>query len=693
MAAVGDDGDRVAAAAPYLQELLQDEAAATALVGLTWQAAEAGDEESDAALLLEGLLTEIRMLLELQQMGGACRRFQAAARAELARRIERRSPAVAVRHAFGRIHVRAGLPVPEELRSAGPVTAEAPDLDPELALAQLDQDFDSMAEAAAEEPLEAHQSLVEILRSMPTGAQEHVLRRLLSQRHHAVQRLALYWLLDPDSEIREVAAEALHAHARQGTLDPSLPPLLGLMAAWLPPEPAPATIEAVRKADLRQAAPKPRQSRDLRVYASLPDGSGTQTFAATARHGRRRVVAMVLLKAVQGVGDAYVLPCTSAGGQQRIVRSLRQEVGILAVPPDCLKREVAAALAEGLGHGRPPAPGLLDVAEACGLTELIPTSTTAPDRLARLRGGAADPVPEPEALIRDSDIWADTFPLTGTWFEMLPDLGDEPELLSPAAAEERIRQRLEERRPFWAMQMLKAAEVLQSATDRNLPESGWAGFAAVAEALLAGRPLAGIPALETMVDRSLLARAELASPGGEEEADGVSFTVDWERPAAPGELEEMLGGLEPPRSVAYLDGRIVALLTAPLALTAAQLLQGIVGQDAVPPVAGNDERLGRQIGLLAQQLEAVDTRLFEAAGSSGDPLGLSGFDTAELKDWSAGFVAVTEGDLAGWTQRRLRPDDRKFLALIRQSASGRQPETAELRLVARWLHLRRTAQR
>ena len=109
--------------------------------------------------------------------------------------------------------------------------------------------------------------------------------------------------------------------------------------------------------------------RRLQLFSTLPDGSGGQSFAAALEGSNGPAAPLVLLKTGEGMRDAFLAQGDSI---EDVVPSHVAESGGFEVAWPALETVLAAALADGLVAGRPPAAGLLDVAGACGLGDLRP---------------------------------------------------------------------------------------------------------------------------------------------------------------------------------------------------------------------------------------------------------------------------------------------------------------------------------
>ena len=155
---------------------------------------------------------------------------------------------------------------------------------------------------------------------------------------------------------------------------------------------------------------------------------------------------------------------------------------------------LSAAIADGLAAGVPPAAGLVEVALACGLTELRPRPMTARAWLAKLDPtGEIERLPEPEReqLIARSARWPADHEILRTWFEGTKEFDEAVKRTSDAGDEEAVFwERLEERRGEWALLMARAAHALKVSSE---DDDEWRSFAVTASAMLDGCALDTIP--------------------------------------------------------------------------------------------------------------------------------------------------------------------------------------------------------
>ena len=116
--------------------------------------------------------------------------------------------------------------------------------------------------------------------------------------------------------------------------------------------------------------------RRLQLFGTVPDGTGSQTFAATLERSNGRAAALVLLKTGEGAEDFFL---AQGNFIEDVVSSHVAESGGFEVAWLALETVLAAAPADGLLVGRLPAAGLLYVVGACHLGELRPQPIGVPE--------------------------------------------------------------------------------------------------------------------------------------------------------------------------------------------------------------------------------------------------------------------------------------------------------------------------
>ena len=210
-------------------------------------------------------------------------------------------------------------------------------------------------------------------------------------------------------------------------------------------------------------------------------------------------LAMVLIKAGYGVKDAFLMSPEDSEDAAHIVGQLRAETGADNITGDTLRVLLEGALANGLEHGHLPAPGFLDVVEACSLFDLRPQE---------LGLQALLDLTDPDQKIQDAtaqalgrwikDITALNYlePLTDSWFE---DTEETREIVATARTargiETKLWKFLETRRDIWARRFLQTAVMLRDGDKLRECKT----LTASAHGLLNGRALKRIPLMEDIM--------------------------------------------------------------------------------------------------------------------------------------------------------------------------------------------------
>ena len=384
--------------------------------------------------------------------------------------------AVLLAHAFA----RANLEAPGSLGSSIPVGLEEGD-----GVTRLPVDPDSLLDRIRDEAEDhvygLHGALGAGLGVLPVEFRPDFVRYVAGRDDGSYGRLALYWMLDPVADIRLAAAAGVLERARRGALDPATAAPLPLIRSWMPADRARQVLDAAlreaRRRDLLGPIQRPAGQLE-RCLGTLPDGSGSQSFAIGLGGGAGPAVAMVLVKTGHGIKDAFVVSDEEGNGPNQIMTEMELEAGALDIPWETVPTTLAAALAEGLASGHPPSAGLLDVALACGLTGLRPRPMTPRDWLAEVDPEgeiAVLSVQKRGRLVNRSETWPDDHPIVETWYEGAA-IFDEmlKEEHGPRQLEAALWAQLEARREVWTLTMMRAAHILKAAGR----DAQWMSFAA-----------------------------------------------------------------------------------------------------------------------------------------------------------------------------------------------------------------------
>ena len=657
-----------------------------------------GDALEAALDLATFVLDEARMARENDQPAGRAVIEAVEAVLAEARAAGRLPPARRV--ALARAFVGAGLAVPaaahidpdEALEGPAPPGGPPADLDGLL------DDLLGRADPRAT-PLQLHAGLQEALGALPVEARAMMMAEIAGGADERRTRLGLYALLDPEPGVRAAVAAAFAARSGGGRLDAATLSHLATIRAWLPDEPARAALDRALAAAMRAgggdgaaAEPAPPPWRVGRALACLPDGAGAQSVALALERGASKAVAFLLLKAGHGVKDAFIAPAEGATEQRRMLGEL-EALGAVEIDPGHVPRLLERALGDGAAQGRPPAPGLVDVAELWPGTVLRPQSGDARAILAELdpEGAVAGLSPQARGrLVGESGDWPERFGLVETWFE---DTAAVRGLLDAAPTERAARQRLwrhlEERRGWWALQCARSAAALRAAE----PEGrDWRSFAAVAAALLKGRALRRTPIMEHVLEATLFADAAsrhdaaMDALGGldgvEDDPDGHGAFTGAPRPppapAVPGELERRLAGsgVDP----AWVDGLATA---AAVSLEPASPLGWLMG--VVQAVEHRDEaELQRFLELLTLRADAAVEAVASPAATAAR---LAALDAGGRTRWAQGFIEHVANLPEAWPWAALDAEDRRMLEALEVAARAGMDERLRRALPA-WLAAR-----
>lgn len=591
---------------------------------------------------------------------------------------------------LSRAYVRAGLVPPQALELSESVLARGGEFpgkgevdDPDSAFAGV---FDELIERADGDVSAIHAALSEMLPAMPAEMRHAVVAETASRKGDVFGHLATTWLLDASAEMRLAAAAGLEARMASGQFDPGLAADLVMLRAWMPGDAAQSKVDAlIRQAMKRGIAggtgPKPWKLH--KVLASLPDGTGAQGIALAVQSGSRRGVAMLLIKQDHGVKDAYVVPCSSAGEQRRLLAGIEEETGALEVTPDYTGTALAAALADGLAHGMPPAAGLVEIARICGFTDVRPEVITTEQLVQDIdpEGGIRSKSPQARGrLINESEFWRDRFAIIESWFEESDALSHHLDTCySSRSFDVALWKWLEKRRDWWTRIIARSAQVLVASDDGCAD-----AFVATAQALYAKRNLPKTPIMREIFERT----RDLWSDGGLQivsETTTETLPEGPELPAPPkaekpGELRRLLQGAE--ISADWVDGYLAAICLAPKMIAPGAWLEILLPYALA---ALSEKRLQRFLDLLILRYNALSDQLSDPVTMDAV---LGSMSDLDLEDWADGFSDGYESFKSAWPAKTLSASDRAILRHIRQVSREPQSRGGSFALLAPWLAAR-----
>ncbi|RVG26272.1 hypothetical protein CN233_24210 [Sinorhizobium meliloti] len=483
-------------------DLLANDMACDAIVAEVMQSM---DDHPDAATLFGLLLAEARMGIENDSPYGKA--FLENAEKAVKVRIATGTGEPLHRLKIAGLYRRAGLPVPDILMLdpvGGNPADEIPLPDLDGALAALAADVEAEGGGA----YEFFSGLDEMSAGMPEDAKAAFVHHLLSLDNPFLERCALYWLVSGASLTREAVAAGLRERLMRGKLGPETLSYLPIIRGWLPASSGRAVIDDIGKLALRQGlAADPHNNRAepivSDIMATTADGVGAQGLTIVGRLQAQTFVAMILLKTGYGIKDAFVIRCRSKREATNIVSYARQEANSVRIDRMTAELLLEAALADGIENGHPPAPGFIDVMEACSLNQLRPQERDLQalldhvDPQKEIQNATAAQL---DRMLRNEPALDALVPFTDSWFE---DTGETRGIIqgsrSARTVEKRIWAFLEGRRDIWARRFLQTAIILKSAKKERLSKA----LAAAAFALMHKHPLQDIPLVEDIVVTTL----------------------------------------------------------------------------------------------------------------------------------------------------------------------------------------------
>ena len=402
---------------------------------------------------------------------------------------------------FAGLYRRVGLPVPQAFMLDLDTVSPPPDMGD----FDLSENLESVARDMLAEGGSAY-DLFNMFDTMMAAAQEEVQAGLAN--HIATmdgpffERCTLFMLLSGSELVQEATLAGLFERLDASALNAKTLTLLPMIRGWFSSGPVQAALDDLIKKARRKAVPG--QSRQTgaemqEIVASITDGVGAQSIAVRLEQGSVSFLAMVLIKAGYGIKDAFLVPPENSEDAEHMVGQLRAETGADDISSDTLRVLLEGALADGLEHDHLPAPGFLDVIEACNLFDLRPQeldlsallNLADPDR--KIQDASA------QALGRwiNDDIALDYLePLTDSWFEDTEDTRRIVETTRTAhSIETKLWKFLDTRRDIWARRFLQTAVMLRDG-DRYRE---WKTLTASAQGLMSGRALKRIPLMEDIM--------------------------------------------------------------------------------------------------------------------------------------------------------------------------------------------------
>ncbi|PHP26804.1 UPF0149 family protein [Limimaricola cinnabarinus] len=666
---------------------------AAALLAQTAESAAAarGDEER-MSQLLGTALDEARMARENGQRRGAL--FIEGLETRLGELVASNALTLKGSLTVSGTWARAGLPSPAILAARQDAFTEAMEdgEDPVDLETLLDGLIGSLTREHGGNVSALHALFAEMLPTVPSEARRVLVRLAVARPQEIFAELGCAWLLDPDAEIRSGAVEGLSDRLAAGTAFPEMLARLTILRSWLADAALRDRLDGLVRMALRKGVAGPTKAPEHklhRIVASLVDGSGAQSMAAAVQTRDTPSVAVMLLKQGFGVKDAYVLPCDSATEQRRILATLTDEIEAQDVPRAYMEQALGLALGEGLEAGLAPMPGLVDVAQSCGLDDLRPLSASVEATLALAdpEGRVADLTVQARGrLITASQHWPDAYPVLESWFE---DSDETLEALESAKSHATLTRNmwrvLEDRRAHWTALIARNALLLRAVGSDHAKE-----FIAVAAALKDGRDIKKTPVMKFICEQSIMVWLDrqdepdgLFDAGSDMPPTASSMApANWSMPDATaetaGELAKLLhpAGLTEP----WLEGYLTGICTAPLFVTPSDWLTPLL--HIVGPSLKAEKDLTRFVNLLMPRYNETLTRL-RVPDENLIPI-----DIPLIPIWADGYLTAWEATKPSWPAKALGPKGKTIRKALEQATEGQIDPTVFQVTLPVWLRER-----
>lgn len=362
-------------------------------------------------------------------------------------------------------------------------------------------------------PEELVQGLRETAAVMPGDVRSFLTTEMALSAKQVLRDAVPLMLLDPEPAVRRNAALALDQSARPATLSPDALRRTVILRNWLPPADRPPVDAAIRKARLAgvEIGRWPESSTTLEFQATMIDGSGAQSLLAIERAGSKGVFAGVLLRHGEGVVDAWGQPDTPKRDISSMLRDAKLQGIFTQVRKQYVETMVQHAIGTAVEAGNVPPSGLLAISEMIGGADWKDRRLDIAYEAERLWQGlpSADRTSTgvTAAFARGLD-WMENDQIILSWFEDGPAVRD---ALAPFARHDRagmmdrlLTEILPKRQPEWAERFVLMAMWCENAIDPD-QQARAVDLIQVAHALIEGIPMAEIPIMRAIAERTLMA--------------------------------------------------------------------------------------------------------------------------------------------------------------------------------------------
>lgn len=397
-------------------------------------------------------------------------------------------------------------------RLLGDIAIDAANDEPAESSSDIGALFDKVVQEAGGDEFQVYAGLAEISQALPPEFRQAMLSQIATADNAVLRDTATLYLLDPSPDVRRTLCQVMAENALPSVVSPAALRRMIALRNWLPENERHHLDRAIKRARQERVECAPWPTRKvLDILVSNIDGAGAQSAFAVVEHGRKRVIASLLVKQGVGIADAWCVRDQSKADVRGFLAQILAQTDSIPVEPDFLRVLIAHHLAVGQASGNVPKAGLLDFVEAVGIEACQPAALVAEDLVALMEKDVDPAGLDPEAIddiVRESAGWLDQFDFMDSWFEddavVEEILAKRPKSKTSTKVKAILSSVLEPRRKKWSERFLWTAFWLKQQQEESSP---WVAFFVVGRELHRDRAVANIPAMQNVAELTVTARS------------------------------------------------------------------------------------------------------------------------------------------------------------------------------------------
>lgn len=461
---------------------------------------EGADEEPDART--------VDLIGELDQLRIACNGGDRAAREDMQAILELLNTALddgGLRPIdlimTGKIFHDAGWTVPDRLKEAvGQSLQHGIGDDSSTVVGDLPSLLLEILQNLESSPFDIHEFVSSLLAAFPAEAYDNLLSALAALCRPEVSLALAGFVAHSDAKVARAAVDVLRALAGRAPVESLLVERLVQMRPWLPQARQVQLDSAIKALRPHAAPPQVRILAELvECYASVCDGSGTNSASISQRTGNHYRLASVMMKP-SGISEVMVIPELSKTEIGHLLREMRSAVPTSKTDTAGVSRLLRLALAGNAATGSLPPFRLIEVVESLGLPPLHADHASASEIIEELLAGLPKEQTNASAVAKaHADLLNEEF--VGQWFEagealedLLRPIGSFPQRVTAV-----MTTYLPPRRQYWARQCAVSALAMRADTGN----SRWKRLGLVGRDIASDLPLERIPLMRSIAATSV----------------------------------------------------------------------------------------------------------------------------------------------------------------------------------------------